>query len=303
MKGILCCAMLFAAFGAFAFDIDFESPEQPSVGVYDTWTESPFMAGRLEGNVRVLCNHLAVPGRNESAHILGVQRSRCGSNTFGARIDLQTPLAIGPDTLFVHALIHKPVEGRVMLIGLGHRTDSTDQRRDVEQVWTYPLEPVTAGEWNDAVFPVRANRGVVLESLVIVPDCEDPGRLDADFAAYIDEITVSDSSRPRFRVATLENITAIPSGKAMARQDNRNGEILFQPTGAPLDGVTVDTGTPLAVRLVPSGGFAFAGLRVHSRGSVTDIPLSAFDAEGVTVVPGEFIDGEVVLEGIFEEVK
>ena len=52
--------------------------------------------------------------------VLGFQRSRYGSNTFGARIDLKQPFALTKETKYVHVMIHKPKAGRTMLIGLGN---------------------------------------------------------------------------------------------------------------------------------------------------------------------------------------
>ena len=74
---------------------------------------------------------------NDSKKILGIQRSRFGSNTFGARIDLNTPFNINPTLQYVHVKMHKPVKGRVMLVALGKRPDRPGQSNDVEQAWAY----------------------------------------------------------------------------------------------------------------------------------------------------------------------
>ena len=74
---------------------DFESADAyRSIKVYDTWENSPFRNKSAEGNIQVVQNHLndADPVRgfvpNPSHHILAVQRSRFGSNTFGALVGL-----------------------------------------------------------------------------------------------------------------------------------------------------------------------------------------------------------------------
>ena len=74
---------------------DFESDKgYTKVGVYDTWENSPFRTGKLTGNVKVCNNPMTEVDSilgfapNDSKHVLGVQRSRYGSNTFGALVAL-----------------------------------------------------------------------------------------------------------------------------------------------------------------------------------------------------------------------
>lgn len=62
---------------------DFENADSyASVGVYDTWEQSPFRTGKLTGNCQVVSNFLNQEDEqlgfapNESSKILGVQRSR-----------------------------------------------------------------------------------------------------------------------------------------------------------------------------------------------------------------------------------
>lgn len=201
-KTVLLCAAaaIPSVIGAQEISLDFESDATtPVAGVYDTWEQSPFRTGELQGNFAVLDNHLADEDTNPSAKILGIQRSRFGSNTFGVKIDLPTPLTIESDgRYYAHVMIHKPVEGRIMLIGLGKRADRDNQSNQVEQFWAYPLNDIKADEWNDAVFSIRCNAGVEIHSIVVVPHCEAPHNLTADFAAYIDEILINDSYAPRF---------------------------------------------------------------------------------------------------------
>lgn len=196
----LCAALVIPAVGQAQTTelspIDFETENYKAIGVYDTWPGSPFRTGQLQGNAAVVDNFLTDEA-NSSAKILGVQRSRLGSNTFGVRIDLKEPLATTTTQRFMHVMIHKPVEGRVMLIGLGKRTDRPEQSAEVEQFWSYPMSDVKTGEWFDAVFPVKTNNGVEIHSLVIVPNCEAPHTLSEDFVAYIDDIEFNDDLRPR----------------------------------------------------------------------------------------------------------
>lgn len=76
--------------------VTFDTQDYKSVGVYDTWEESPFRTGTLEGNAQVINNCFNNTGAgisNKTTKILGVQRSRFGSNTFGVRVDLNSPLS------------------------------------------------------------------------------------------------------------------------------------------------------------------------------------------------------------------
>ena len=91
--------------------IDFESNEgYTKVGVFDTWENSPFRTGKLNGNVKVIANPHAeekptTGGVNTSAHVLAFQRSRYGSNTFGVRVELAKPIALSQKVQYVHAKI------------------------------------------------------------------------------------------------------------------------------------------------------------------------------------------------------
>lgn len=206
----LCGAVLMSSFTAQAqTHVTFDTQDYASIGVYDTWPESPFRTGALDGNVQVIDNHLADADTNGSTKILGFQRSRFGSNTFGARINLTTPWTTSTTLRYVHVLMNKPVEGRVMLIGLGKRTDRDDQSNDVEQFWVYPINDVKTDEWFDAVFPVKTNDGIEIHSLIVVPHCEAPHELSGDFIAYIDDVEMNDNVKPRVGVEDyMLNFTA-----------------------------------------------------------------------------------------------
>jgi len=182
--------------------IDFESQDYKKIGVYDTWEMSPFRTGRLQGNVAVVDNHLNAEDEllgtvvNPSGKILGVQRSRFGSNTFGARIDLNDTFELTTTERYVHVLINKPVEGRVMLVGLGKRSERAAQSEETEQFWVLSNNKVQANKWCDVVFPIKGAGGIDIYSLVVVPDCESPHDLTEDFVAYIDHIEINSSSVP-----------------------------------------------------------------------------------------------------------
>lgn len=203
--GLLFCTSLLHAQTTEEVRIDFENQNYKALGVYDTWKKSPFrsqnkQAAVLEGNVQVVSNidknydEILKATPNASDNVLGFQRSRFGSNTFGARIDLKQPFALTKETKYVHVMIHKPKAGRTMLIGLGKRTDRAGQSTDTEQFWELSTREVEPNKWVDAVFPVKGAGGIEIHSLVVVVDCEDTNGLKDDFLAYIDNIVVNNEA-------------------------------------------------------------------------------------------------------------
>lgn len=184
--------------------IGFENQDYKSIGVYDTWEHSPFRATNgkqalLEGIAKIVDNidteydAILNTHPNDSKMVLGVQRSRYGSNTFGARVDLAEPFELTPKLKYVHVMIHKPKAGRTMLIGLGKRKDRPGQSSETEQFWVFSTNEVTTDKWVDAVFPIKGAGNIDIHSFVIVPDCEDTNGLTEDFVAYIDNIEVNDN--------------------------------------------------------------------------------------------------------------
>lgn len=205
MKKTLFFASLFmAATAVSAQTIDFEDASKyKSVGVWDSWEESPFRTGRLEGNVEVVANHLnyndEVTGEplNPSARILAFQRSRYASNQFGVRVDLAETFELTTTTKYVHVYMHKPVKSRTLLILLGKRRERTAQSTEVEQIKVMASNEVADNDWYDAVFPVKGAGGIDIYSIVVVPDCESTNIRTEDFACYFDNIVVNDDSQPR----------------------------------------------------------------------------------------------------------
>ena len=228
---IFLTAALLPAAAAAQPAVSFEQADYRGIGVYDSWEASPFRTGQLQGNVQVVPNDLTAVdpslglAPNPSGRMLVVQRSRFGSNTFGARIDLKQPFELTPQTQYVHVLLHKPVEGRVMLIGLGKRRERAGQSPEAEQFWAFSSAPVVAGKWNDAVFPIKGAGGIDIYSLVVVPDCESPHALGADFVACIDEITVNADPAPRFVYG--DYVRAFPDGAESQRPANSLRQIVL----------------------------------------------------------------------------
>ena len=184
--------------------INFEAQDYKSLGVYDTWEASPFRTGQLQGNYAVVDNHLTAEEEmlgaapNTSAKILAVQRSRFGSNTFGVRIDLNETFELTPQTKYLHVMVNRPYGGRIMVVGLGKRTDRPAQSPETEQFWAMSTSDVAADKWVDVVLPIKGNGGIDIYSLVVVPDCESPHNYTADAICYVDDIVINNNSAPRF---------------------------------------------------------------------------------------------------------
>lgn len=229
--------------------VDFEDAAgYKSVGVYDTWEESPFRTGELKGNAAVIDNFLPTTNDNgdvvnDSKKIVGVQRSRFGSNTFGVRVDLNTPFDLTPEYIYVHVKMYKPLEGRVMLVGLGKRPDRAGQSNDVEQVWVYSSNSTVANQWFDAVFPIKACNGVQIHSLVIVPDVNSPQEMTSDYAAYIDDIEVNNSAKPRIKVASYYGLN-YDKETAVDKPERYVKAITLQPKGAAKQSISVGSVSP-----------------------------------------------------------
>ena len=184
--------------------INFENNDYKQLGIYDTWEASPFRTSKLKGNYAVIDNHLTESDEmlgmpaNASRKILAVQRSRYGSNTFGVRIDLNETFELTPHTKYLHVMVNRPYSGRIMVVGLGKRTDRPAQSPETEQFWAMSTTDVTPNKWIDVVLPIKGNGGINIHSLVVVPDCESPHNYTNDAICYIDNIEISDNPTPRF---------------------------------------------------------------------------------------------------------
>lgn len=181
--------------------INFETKDYASVGVYDLWHDSPFNKGLLKGNCAVVDNP-DVNDKNRSKKVLACQRSLYGSNLYGARIDLlpEQYFRLTPMTKYVHIMMQKPIPGRALLIALGHHTSEEWKHQSKETVQATSLNSFQPGSntWSESIYPLQGYEDIEICSLVIVFDCESPHRLEAPFIAYLDGITINDSSKARY---------------------------------------------------------------------------------------------------------
>lgn len=205
-KYIFAAALCSLALGATAeINVDFETPESyKAVSIWDNWEASPFRSGVMKGNCAITANpdsnvsEISGVIPNDSKLVLGAQRSRFGSNFFGARVDLPETFELTPQIKYVHVMLYKTAtKGRVMLIGLGKRQERYDQSPETTQFRVFASNAVETGLWSDAVFPVKGAGGIDIHSLVVVPDCESPHALAEDFLFYVDNIIVDNSATPR----------------------------------------------------------------------------------------------------------
>lgn len=210
----LAALTLPLAASAQSNEIDFETTAgYKSVGVFDTWENSPFRTGTLNGNVKVVNNPNKAADElagevNPSEKVLAFQRSRFGSNTFGVRVDLTEPIALSQTTKYVHVMLLKPRAGRVMCFALGSRADRPWQSKEVVQVEASCISIVDANnKWYDAVFALSGANGVNVHSLVIAPDVESQHDVTADYVAYIDNIVVNSSPYARVKYEAIPPIT------------------------------------------------------------------------------------------------
>ena len=96
---ILSAALMFFGLTAQAqTSITFDTDDYKKIGVYDSWEQSPFRTGTLQGNAAVATNPdtnvdaMLGVAPNATGKVLALQRSRYGSNTYGVRIDLKEPI-------------------------------------------------------------------------------------------------------------------------------------------------------------------------------------------------------------------
>ncbi len=230
-------------FFAQAQTITFDTDDYKSIGVYDSWEQSPLRDGRITPAVSVLSNHLTQINEvtqtapNTTSHIVGFQRSRYGGNLCGLRVDLKETFRLTKQPRYVHVMINRPaMESRVMLLTLGKRSERADQRTDVEQTWSVNSITPMDNEWFDAVFEIKGfsysepeKDGIDIYSLVICPDVTDRSEMSEDFVCYIDQIEINEQPAPRF--ATECYAVSFDRNTAVTRSDRH------------LNGVTLQGGT------------------------------------------------------------
>lgn len=225
--------------------IDFETTETQgaSHSVFDTWEDSPFRTNKLKGNVEIVNNPYKVVDEitqagNTSEKVLAFQRSRYGSNTFGVRVGLKTPIQLTPQTQYIHVKMYTPKTGHIMLFALGRRNDRPDQTEDIVQVEANCISTVKANKWCDAVFAISSAPGVSIHSLLIAPDVQSTHNLDDDFAVYVDDIEVNNSSTPSIQYGVY------PLNFDKTAQSDRTGNRYTQ-------GITLKSGDGVQTIAVP----------------------------------------------------
>ncbi len=233
LRNIFALAALSLPAAAVAqTQIGFETEDYKALGVYDTWEASPFRTGVLKGNAGITANpftnveEIIGTQPNGSEKVLAVQRSRFGSNTFGARIDLKETFELTPETKYLHVMVHRPYNGRIMVVGLGKRQDRQGQSPETEQFWAMSTTNVEGGRWQDVVLPIKGNGGIDIYSLVVVPDCESPHGYTGDAVCYIDNIEINDNPQSKFSYAYYP--IAFDKNQSYTRNDRKLNAIKFK---------------------------------------------------------------------------
>lgn len=308
------------ALPATAQTITFDTDDYRSISVYDTWEQSPFRLQPEAGHAAVIDNHLTHPdpilghAPNTSPRILGFQRSRHASNTYGVRINLKEPFRLTKHNRYLHVMVHladKPSPSRMMVIGLGKRVEPAWnwQTGEDEQFWALSATPVAARDgWQDEVFAIRGFSyaqedsplsGIDIHALVLVPDVASRQQLAEDFVCYFDQIEINDSNARRFHTETYapsfghgnagtDNPTAahggiaglVPNahGETVRVSDQQlNGSVVAAADNQVLNHHKAPYGQPFAIRMVPAPGFVANGLRVRYG---RNLHLPQFDQAG-----------------------
>ena len=242
-------------------EINFETQDYKNIGVYDTWEQSPFRTGALKGNYAVIDNHLQYVddqlsvAPNSSSKILAIQRSRFGSNTFGVRIDLKETFELTPTTKYIHVKVYRPYDGRVMVVGLGKRTERKDQSPEAEQFWAMSTKNVPANRWEDVVLPIKGNGGIDIYSLVVVPDCESPHNYAEDAVCYVDDIKVNDNPLAELVYGYYQ--VSMSEEQLYTRNDRHLDAVKLQLNGGSVQTITAPT-TPKTVYVDMTSSQLFA---------------------------------------------
>lgn len=292
---------------AGAQTIKFENRDYSALGVYDTWEASPFRTGKLKGNYAVVANP-SVDEANPSARVLAIQRSRYGSNTFGVRIDLNEPFELTPQAKYIHLQVHRPYGGRVMVVGLGKRTDRPAQPADTEQFWAMTTVDVAPNSWQAVSLPVKGAGGIEIHSLVVVPDCESPHDYTTDAICYVDniEVSASPSTLNAQPSAITSQLSTLNPKSCLVSNTNRNGEVTL-PDGSQLMSYEHPAKKALKVKVRPEAGFTHDGVVIHyglaSARRELHLPAKKVKANGLLKLSGKYMIGEVEIEGLFVEIK
>lgn len=181
-------------------NITFDEKDYGSVSAYDYWTGSPLSERQLDRLAEVTDNPFS-DARNSGGKVLSFRRSHHGSHLCGAKITLIEPLGLTPKTGYLHVMVHKPLSGKMELIGLGKRKGWDSQDENTMQFIKSSVRDIPAGQWEDAVFELYGNDMAELHSIVITADTKSCIASDEDYMAYFDNIVINDNPEPRFSFA------------------------------------------------------------------------------------------------------
>ena len=295
-KNILFSAalMFFSLASSAQTTITFDSEDYKSITVYDKWEKSPFRTGALSGNAAVTENpdvsvdEVIGAAPNSTGKVVALQRSRFGSNTFGVRINLKEPIRMTKQLQYIHIMTYlkdKPVNSRLMVIGLGKRIEDSWnwQTGEEEQFWAVTNTDVAPKDgWQDVVVGFKgfsyskeenANSGIDIYSLVIVPDVRSPHADKADWVAYFDEIVID--SNPDKRFSTDKYALTFDKDATTTRKDRSLNSVGLVSSGVTYTSTTT-SGKVYSDNTLSSVFSAKAGTQVQPTFNYTGSWMSAY---------------------------
>ena len=112
---IAAAAMSMAAgLQAQQIDCSFDDGAAYSLSTFDTWADSPFTTGVLDGQI-MLADNPSPDGTNGTARAVAFHRSPYGSHLYGARIGLGAPVPMSDTPRYLHVMLLKPAGGDAAL--------------------------------------------------------------------------------------------------------------------------------------------------------------------------------------------
>lgn len=320
--------MSFLLNGSFAQNINFETDTPKAVSAYDYWEMSPFRTGKLEGQFEVIDNPAKDRYTNSTEKVLAFKRSRFGSNLYGARIDLKTPVQLSVIPSYIHVMLRTPHNSRPAIIGLGKRKDWDKQDSGTFQFVKASENIIPANKWTDAVFMIKGNEAVELHSIVVIPDTRSMLPEENDYIVFIDEIVHNNDCKER---SGNDNENMVPGKNRCVTEDAENCPAITEDTNSIHVNETAHIRLNITARMchvytvdgkqlpetIPSGkdytfivkmdsDYRFRGLRIRRRHysengrSFWKDNILTLEKDGQVTIPAEYTDGDMFVEILFD---
>ena len=313
MKRIISILLLssITAAGFAQENISFENNDCKAVSTYDQWKDSPFNTGKLEGQVAVIDNPYVEEQTNNSAKVLAFNRSRYGSHLYGAKVELNSPVRLSKEPVYLHVMVRSPQSGKITILALGKRHGWNSQSNSTFQIARTSLENVTADKWTDAVFKLTGNEEAEIHSLVLVPDNKSMTEKDKDYVVYFDEIMLSNDDTPRFQTegSSTESNHEMKHPETVSIAFNSRMCNISAVNGGPVP-ETIPFGKDYTFNIQMDDDYVITGLKIKHGFNLSGeqfinkrqqwkedtINLSK---DGKITIPAKYIDGDINIEVLF----